>query len=101
MGDWNPNLVQNASDVYLTVHNHVDFLTHESGASLNTVISNIPSLVLSCKPPSTVGTYDHNAVLIRSAIDVGEDKKSQDPLAVGWSKLGGCKIQTGTVAGQH
>lgn len=83
LGDWNQHLVQNAFDTFLTVyelHNHVDFPTHDSGSSLDPVISDIPSLLLSCKRLSTVGTSDHNAVLTRFVIDVGEDKRKERTL---------------------
>lgn len=66
------------------MHSPVDFLSHESGASLDPVIFDIPSLLLHYKSFIIVGTFDHIAVLTRFVIDVGEaNKKNEDPLAVG------------------
>lgn len=56
------------------LHNHTDLPTHDTGSSLDPTISDVPSLLLSCKPLSIVGTSD-SAILTRFVTDVGEDKR--------------------------
>ena len=66
VGDLNQNLVRRVFDELLTVHgltNHVTFATHNSGSSLDPVISDLPEGVVTCRPLGAVGSSDHLAVL--------------------------------------
>jgi len=65
VGDLNQYLVARAFDELLTVHgltNHVDFATHISGSSLDPVISDLSSDIITCSQLGTVGSSDHFAV---------------------------------------
>jgi len=77
VGDLNQHLVQRQFDEMLTVFgltNHVSFPTHISGSSLDPVITDLPSSMVTCRPLATVGSSDHLAVLtkIKLAIDHNE-----------------------------
>ncbi|XP_050721117.1 uncharacterized protein LOC127000986 [Eriocheir sinensis] len=66
VGDLNQHLVARVFDDLLTVHgltNHVTFPTHNSGSSLDPVISDLPEDIVTCRPLGAVGSSDHLAVL--------------------------------------
>lgn len=85
-GDLNHHLVQRSFDELLLVHdlcNHVDFPTHESGSSLDSVLSDFPSLLSSCESLSYIGSSDHNAILTKFNIEAPKNnKKTENYMAV-------------------
>ena len=65
-GDMNQHLVSRAYTELLAVHgltNHVTFATHEHGASLDPVLTDLPGDSVQCCPLDKVGSSDHFAVL--------------------------------------
>lgn len=74
------------------LHSHVDFPSHESGSSLDLVISDIPCLLLSIKPLSTAGISGRSAVLTLIVTDVGKDNRKVR--TVGENRLAGCKSRS-------
>ena len=88
LGDWNQHLVQDAFDELLSMHslhNHVDFPTHQSGSSLDPVISDIPDLLESCESLSFVGTSDHNGILTKFSIAASKEDETPRTLWL-WDK---------------
>ncbi|XP_042858570.1 uncharacterized protein LOC122244672 [Penaeus japonicus] len=68
IGDLNQNRIQTAFDTLLAVYdlnNHVDFPTHQSGSSLDPVVTDLPPHLISCAPLGYVGSSDHLAVLTK------------------------------------
>ena len=66
VGDLNQHLVARSFEDLITTHglaNHVDFPTHDSGSSLDPVITDLPDSIVSCRPLGNVGSSDHRAVL--------------------------------------
>ena len=71
VGDLNQHLVARSFENLITIHgltNHVDFPTHDSGSSLDPVITDLPDSIISCRPLGNVGSSDHRAVL--TTIDI-------------------------------
>ena len=65
VGDMNQNLVMRPFEDLLTVFgltNHVDFPTHNSGSSLDPVVTDLPESLVHCQPLGNVGSSDHQAV---------------------------------------
>ena len=68
IGDLNQNSVKNAFNTLLVVHdlkNYVTFPTHNSGSSLDPVVTDLPPHSVQCSPLDFVGTSDHVAVLTK------------------------------------
>ena len=54
--------------------NHVDFPTHISGSSLDPVITDLPSSMVTCRPLTTIGSSDHSAVLTKIKLAIDSDE---------------------------
>ena len=66
VGDLNQHLVARTFEELLTVYglkNHVTFPTHNSGSSLDPVISDLPEEIVTCSPLGAVGSSDHLAII--------------------------------------
>lgn len=77
VGDLNQHLVQRQFDEMLTVYgltNHVSFPTHISGSSLDPVITDLPSSLVTCRPLATVGSSDHLAVFTNIMLAIDRDE---------------------------
>ena len=65
VGDLNQYLVRHAFEEFLNTHgliNHVDFPTHDSGSSLDPVITDFADPLILCQPLGNVGSSDHQAI---------------------------------------
>ena len=65
VGDMNQHLVMRSFEDLLTTYgltNHVNFPTHDSGSSLDPVITDIDESLVSCRPLRNVGSSDHRAI---------------------------------------
>ncbi len=68
IGDLNQNIVRDAFNTLLVVHdlkNYVTFPTHSSGSSIDPVVTDLPSPSVQCSPLDFVGTDDDVAVLAK------------------------------------
>ena len=66
VGDLNQHLVSRAFTELTVVHgltNHVTFATHQHGASLDPVLTDLPADSVLCQQLHRIGSSDHNAVL--------------------------------------
>ena len=65
VGDMNQNLIIRSFEDWLDVYgleNHVNFPTHISGSSLDPVVTDLPSSLVSCRSLGYVGSSDHQAI---------------------------------------
>ena len=77
LGDMNQHLVARTFNELLSdygLNNHVDFPTHTSGSSLDPVLTDLPTSVVTCRPTGSVGSSDHLAVLTTIKLAVDRDE---------------------------
>ena len=76
VGDMNQNQIRGHFEDFLTIYgltNHVTFPTHDSGSSLDPVITDFPDSIVHCSPLGNVGSSDHRAVFTSVHICANHD----------------------------
>ena len=63
--------------VFHGINNHVKFVTHMQGASLNPILIDLPDDSKQCYQLNRVESYDHNVVLCKMSLNPTYDKGSQ------------------------
>ena len=80
MCDLNQHLVHRAFTELTVVHglsNHINFATHIHGASLDSVLINLPSDLVQYYQLNKVGSSDYNAVFCKLGLNVVYEKGSK------------------------
>ena len=88
VGDLNQHLVSRAFTELTTVHgltNHVTFATHERGASLDPVLTDLPTDSVQCCQLDKVGSSDHFAVLCKVGLNPAWEEERQRTIWL-WDK---------------
>ena len=65
VGDMNQNLIMGPFEEFLSIfglYNHVTFPTHDSGSSLDPVITDIPEALVHCCSLGNAGSSDHKVI---------------------------------------